>query len=83
MPDIPRTYTKILQDHFGNHRQMVFLSGPRQVGKTTLSEIFATTYFNWDYVRDRTILLRGDDTFAMSDYDTLLSEIFRFWKPKA
>ena len=28
-----------------------------------------------------TILLRGDDTFAMSDYDTLLSEIFRFWKP--
>ena len=28
-----------------------------------------------------TILLRGDDTFTMSDYDTLLSEIFRFWKP--
>ena len=28
-----------------------------------------------------TILLHGDDTFAMSDYDTLLSEIFRFWKP--
>ncbi len=28
-----------------------------------------------------TILLRGEDTFAMSDYDTLLSEIFRFWKP--
>lgn len=43
---------------------MVFLSGPRQVGKTTLSEIFATTYFNWDYVRDRTILLRGEDAVA-------------------
>ena len=28
-----------------------------------------------------TILLRGDDTFTMSDYDTLLAEIFRFWKP--
>ena len=28
-----------------------------------------------------TILLRGDDTFAMSDYDTLLSELRRFWKP--
>ena len=28
-----------------------------------------------------TILLRGDDTFTMSDYDTLLSEIFRFWRP--
>ena len=22
-----------------------------------------------------------DDTFTMSDYDTLLSEIFRFWRP--
>ena len=28
-----------------------------------------------------TILLRGDDTFAMSDYDTLLSELRRFWTP--
>ena len=28
-----------------------------------------------------TILLRGDDTFAMSDYDTLLSELRRYWTP--
>ncbi len=28
-----------------------------------------------------TMMLKGEDTFAMSDYDTLLSEIFRFWKP--
>lgn len=28
-----------------------------------------------------TILLHGDDTFTMSDYDTLLAEIFRFWTP--
>ena len=29
-----------------------------------------------------TILLSGDDTFTPSDYDTLLAEIFRFWKPQ-
>ena len=28
-----------------------------------------------------TILLKGDDTFTAADYDQLLSEIFRFWKP--
>lgn len=28
-----------------------------------------------------TILLKGDDTFTAGDYDQLLSEIFRFWKP--
>ena len=28
-----------------------------------------------------TMMLKGDDTFAMSDYDTLLSELRRFWKP--
>ena len=29
-----------------------------------------------------TILLAGDDTFTTADYDALLAEIFRFWKPK-
>ena len=28
-----------------------------------------------------TMMLKGEDTFAMSDYDTLLSELRRFWKP--
>ena len=28
-----------------------------------------------------TMMLKGEDAFATSDYDTLLSEIFRFWKP--
>ena len=27
----------MLADHFARHRQMAFVSGPRQVGKTTLS----------------------------------------------
>ena len=28
-----------------------------------------------------TMMLKGEDTFAMSDYDTLLSELRRFWTP--
>jgi len=32
----PRFSQAILADHFARHRQMAVLSGPRQVGKTTL-----------------------------------------------
>ena len=28
-----------------------------------------------------TMMLKGEDTFAVSDYDTLLSELRRFWTP--
>ena len=28
-----------------------------------------------------TMMLKGEDTFTMSDYDTLLSELRRFWTP--
>ena len=31
-----------------DYRQMVFVSGPWQVGKTTISESIATTYLSWD-----------------------------------
>ena len=64
MTNIPRTYEKIIQNHFLQNRQMVFLSGPRQVGKTTICEDIATRYFNWDYLADRTLLLRGEDAVA-------------------
>jgi GNAT superfamily N-acetyltransferase len=30
-----------------------------------------------------TILLKGDDVFTPADYDQLLAEIFRFWRPAA
>lgn len=32
-----RIYESLILDHFANNRQMVFISGPRQVGKTTLA----------------------------------------------
>lgn len=44
-------------------RKMVLLSGPRQVGKTTLcrhlmARFSAAQYLNWDVAGDRAILLR-------------------------
>jgi len=55
-------YENILKDL---NRKMVFIGGPRQVGKTTLSKkILAQAYssgryFNWDYNEDRQALLAG------------------------
>ncbi len=46
--------------------KMVFIGGPRQVGKTTLSqEIIATTfkhsaYYNWDNLQDRSVILNSE-----------------------
>ena len=33
-----RVYQQMLQEHLEKYRQMVFISGPRQVGKTTLAQ---------------------------------------------
>lgn len=47
-----RLYEDLIERHFREERQMLFLMGPRQVGKTTTSravgERRATTYLNWD-----------------------------------
>ncbi len=58
-----------LDRHFRNNRQMIFLSGPRQVGKTTvarmLGDTFSTSrYFNWDNQGHRASILKGSDTIA-------------------
>ena len=55
-------YENILKDL---NRKMVFIGGPRQVGKTTLSKKIldqaysSGRYFNWDYNEDRQALLAG------------------------
>ena len=43
-----RIYETILSNHIGKYRQMVLLSGPRQVGKTTLGETLSGICLNWD-----------------------------------
>ena len=60
----PRLYDQILEDHLARHRQMAFVSGPRQVGKTTTCRRLASNYLNWDSTDDRRIILRGPDAVA-------------------
>jgi hypothetical protein len=65
-PPRPRVYESILRQHLAEETQMAFVSGPRQVGKTTLCQSLATagTYLNWDVDADRAVLRRGQEAIA-------------------
>jgi predicted AAA+ superfamily ATPase len=56
-----RLYNSIIREHFSNNRQMAFISGPRQVGKTTLSKSIDTNYryLDWDDTQDRISIIQG------------------------
>ncbi len=54
-----RIYDSMLAEHLGNERQMAFISGPRQVGKTTTCRNQSDLYLNWDNVDDRETILAG------------------------
>ena len=43
---------------------MLFFSGPRQVGKTTLCSEFQDFYYNWDNLAARTTILKGEEAVA-------------------
>ena len=60
----PRLYGPVLADHLRRHRQMAFVSGPRQVRKTTACRSVADAYLSWDNSDDRRILLRGPSALA-------------------
>lgn len=55
----PRIYDAVLADHLENNRQMAFVSGPRQVGKTTTCRGQAHAYVNWDDLDHRELILAG------------------------
>lgn len=74
-------------------KAMVFMAGPRQAGKTTLSEMIGDTfthriYFNWDIPRHRAMLIenpaffeeieRKDATTPMVIFDEIHK--YRDWK---
>src|SRR5882724_3600088 len=66
MVNMRRIYQTVVTDHFEKNSQMVFLSGPRQVGKTTIAKNCKdlTSYFkylNWDKLKDREQILLGED----------------------
>ena len=61
---IERYLEKIIKEDL--KEKMVFISGPRQVGKTTLSinlakEVYPTaySYLNWDNAGDRQQMING------------------------
>ncbi|HEX6813875.1 MAG TPA: AAA family ATPase [Planctomycetota bacterium] len=62
----PRLYTALLREHVREHRQMVLLAGPRQVGKTTVCRTLDADarYLNWDDADDRRLILRGPKAVA-------------------
>ncbi len=74
MPYLRRLYQPLVADHFKEHRQMLFLMGPRQVGKTTLSFHIKDSlecdfyYLNWDNLDDRAVILGGPK--AISEFIT-------------
>ena len=58
---IKRIYESIIRDHLKNYRQMVFLSGPRQAGKTFVAKKVADNYLNWDEEKVRSAIVSGQD----------------------
>lgn len=75
----PRLYTSVLRDHLERHRQMALISGPRQVGKTTVCRSLSDAYLNWDNADDRRHLLRGPASLA----DALKLDRLRAKRPVA
>ena len=64
----PRIYNEIVSQSLKNFRQMVFLSGPRQVGKTTVAKAHANHYLNWDKDSVKQLVLSGQEKVG-ADYE--------------
>lgn len=59
-----RFYSAVLAEHLGAYRQMAFVVGPRQVGKTTVCRGLARHCLDWDNEDDREIILKGPGAVA-------------------
>lgn len=59
-----RIYKNVIDEHFDNYNKMLLLSGPRQVGKTTLARLMekrfdSSLYLNWDNEDHQRLILEG------------------------
>lgn len=81
-----RIYDALLDEHLSRHRQTAFVSGPRQVGKTTTYRGHADFYVNGDNEDDRERLLSGSaalvdapglDRLTASVPGVLLDELYK------
>jgi uncharacterized protein len=88
-----RVYNDLIREHLIQNRQMAFVSGPRQVGKTTLAKMADknAVYINWDNQKDRLNITKGPDNLVQAyNLDSLnkkdclivLDEIHKYGKWK-
>ncbi|MBN2479398.1 MAG: ATP-binding protein [Parachlamydiales bacterium] len=61
---LKRIYENFIKNHFKENRQMLFISGPRQVGKTTTTLLLKKQkktlfYFSWDNIEQKELILKG------------------------
>jgi predicted AAA+ superfamily ATPase len=59
-----RIYDSMLRDHLATLRQMAFVSGPRQVGKTTTCRGQGDVYFDWDVQAHQRTIVAGQNAAA-------------------
>jgi predicted AAA+ superfamily ATPase len=57
--DKVRLLENVLRERLCGPAQTAFVSGPRQVGKTTPCRALATAYLDWSSLPDRRLILRG------------------------
>jgi hypothetical protein len=70
-----RVYTSALKRHLAVERPMVFVGGPRQVGKTTTCRDLGTIYLNWDNEDHREVIVAGAGAVARhADLDRLTGQ---------
>jgi predicted AAA+ superfamily ATPase len=62
MVNMHRLYETILKNHLARYRQMAFVSGPRQVGKTTSCRRLSDHYLSWDVEEHRRLILQGAES---------------------
>lgn len=74
MQRIKRFYEAVLAEHVRNNRQMAFVTGPRQVGKTTVCRQGADVYLDWDNQDDRAVILKGPAAVAQQAGLDLIAE---------
>lgn len=59
-----RIYESVLKEHLSYKREMAFLWGARQCGKTTLAKVLADKYFSWDEPGGRRLFSGGVEGLA-------------------
>lgn len=78
MEKLRRAYPGMIDESLREHRQMAFVSGPRQVGKTTTCRDLASVYLDWDNEDHRTLILAGPKAVAShAGADKLAAEPIR------